>query len=75
VRQAGGVQALVQIKCPRSGLWAWTDVRVDPRHWDPSSQVGRQLACGVCGDRHLASSRSLRVPPWSDPSLARSSAG
>jgi len=67
--------ALVQIKCPRSGLWAWTDVHVDPGHWDPSSEVGRELACGVCGERHLASSRGLRVPPWSHTALATSSAG
>ena len=67
--------ALVQIKCPRSGLWAWTDVRVDPQHWDPSSQVGRELPCDVCGERHLASSPGLRVPPWSRTSLASSTSG
>jgi hypothetical protein len=66
--------ALVQIRCPRSGLWAWTDVRVDPRQWDPSGQVGRELACGICGERHLASSRDLRVPPWSEATLESSSA-
>ena len=65
--------ALVQIKCPRSGLWGWTDVRVDPRQWDPSSHVGRELACGICGERHVASGRGLRVPPWSQ-TLASSSA-
>jgi hypothetical protein len=74
VSVAGGAMTLVQIKCPRSGLWAWTDVRVDPQRWDPSSQEGRELACGICGERHLASSRALRVPPWSETELASSSA-
>jgi hypothetical protein len=59
----------VQIRCPSSGLWAWTGVDVDPGGWDPSALSGRQLPCKICGDHHTASSRGLRVPPWSENSL------
>jgi hypothetical protein len=61
----------VQIRCPNSGLWAWTDVDVDPTRWDPASLSGRQLHCKICGDPHLASSRGLRIPDWTESSLTQ----
>lgn len=60
----------VQIWCPNSGLWAWTDVEVDRGQWAPSSLAGQELLCGICGERHRASTRGLRVPEWTRASLA-----
>jgi hypothetical protein len=65
--------AQVQIRCPNSGLWAWTDLEDDPDQWEPAAVAGRELPCGICGERHIASSRGLRIPDWSRTSLASSS--
>jgi hypothetical protein len=65
--------ATIQIRCPNSGLWAWSDLEIDPGLWEPTALAGQKLLCGICGERHTASSRSLRIPPWSQPSLASSS--
>jgi hypothetical protein len=62
--------AQVQINCPNSGLWAWTGVEEDPDHWEPASLAGRELPCGICGERHLAAHHALRIPDWSRSSLA-----
>ena len=64
----------VQIRCPHSGLWAWTNVERDRDQWESASLAGRELPCGICGERHTASGLDLRIPDWSQSSLASSSA-
>lgn len=66
--RTGGRVAQVQIKCPQSGLWGWTDVEEDPARWEPAALVGHELVCGICGERHVATRQGLRIPDWShDP--------
>jgi hypothetical protein len=54
----------VQVRCPNSGLWASTGEPVGSGQWQPADFAGREVVCGICGDRHVCSMRGVRVPPW-----------
>jgi hypothetical protein len=57
--------AQVQIRCPRSGLWASIGLEVDPEHWPGVEAYMEVATCGVCGDTHTWSKREARIVDWS----------
>lgn len=55
---------LVQIRCPNSGLWASTGLRVDAEEWEPMRLPTRELVCPLCGVTHVWSKEDARIVTW-----------
>jgi hypothetical protein len=63
-RPKGPYVPLVQIRCPNSGLWASTGIRLDLDEWESTPLQQQELACPICGQTHAWSKDDARIVTW-----------